>query len=156
MTPQNSRGDKIGDAIAGLSGMAFHHFGLAVSAPEEAFRYLALLGYSEGNSVFDPLQQVNLAMRHHALMPDVEVIWPGEGPSPIDNLVKRTGTMIYHVCYTSPDPAAALAALETAGLETMLVSPPTPAILFGGREVSFHQISGFGLIEMLYPAKHGR
>jgi hypothetical protein len=58
--------------------------------------------------------------------------------------------MIYHLCYTCPDPAAAIAALEAAGLETVVVSPPTPAILFGGREVSFHHISGFGLIEILY------
>jgi hypothetical protein len=153
MRPPDTGNDKIGDVIAELSGLAFHHFGLAVAAPEEAFRYLSLLGYTEGNSAFDPLQKVNLAMRHHTLMPDVEVIWPGEGPSPIDNLIKRTGTMIYHLCYASPDPAAALGALETAGLETVLVSPPTPAILFGGREVSFHHVSGFGLIEMLYPAK---
>jgi hypothetical protein len=151
MTSGKTANSEVSNTITGLSGMAFHHFGLAVSAPEEAFLYLASLGYSEGNSVFDPLQRVNLAMRHHALMPDVEVIWPGDGPSPIDNLVKRTGSMIYHLCYTCPDPAAALSALEAAGLETVLVSPPTPAILFGGRHVSFHHISGFGLIEMLYP-----
>jgi hypothetical protein len=154
MTSRKSTDLKIGNALTGLSGIAFHHFGLAVAAPQEAFLYLASLGYTEGNSVFDPLQRVNLAMRHHAFMPDVEVIWPGDGPSPIDNLVKRTGSMIYHLCYTCPDPAAALSALETAGLETVLVSPPTPAILFGGRDVSFHQISGFGLIEMLYPSKN--
>jgi Glyoxalase/Bleomycin resistance protein/Dioxygenase superfamily len=153
MTPPGATDPEVGNTIAGLSGMAFHHFGLAVSAPEAAFLYLASLGYTEGNSVFDPLQRVNLAMRHHASMPDVEVIWPGDDPSPIDNLVKRTGSMIYHLCYTSPDPAAALSALEAAGLETAVVSPPTPAILFGGREVSFHEISGFGLIEILYPSK---
>jgi hypothetical protein len=152
MTPQEPASTLNSDTLTALSGMAFHHFGLAVSAPEEAFRYLASLGYSEGNSVFDPLQKVNLAMRHHALMPDVEVIWPGDGPSPIDNLVKRTGSIIYHLCYACPDPAAALSALEAAGFETVLVSPPTPAILFGGRDVSFHHISGFGLIEMLYPS----
>jgi hypothetical protein len=139
--------------LAALAGMTFHHFGLAVSGPEQAFLYLASLGYTEGNCIFDPLQRVNLAMRHHALMPDVEVIWPGEGPSPIDNLVKRTGSMIYHLCYACADPSAALAALEAAGLQTMLVSPPTPAILFGGREVSFHHVAGVGLIEMLYPGK---
>jgi hypothetical protein len=153
MTPRKSADTQDSNTLTALSGIAFHHFGLAVAAPEEAFLYLASLGYTEGNSVFDPLQKVNLAMRHHSFMPDVEVIWPGEGPSPIDNLVKRTGSMIYHLCYSCPDPAAALSALERAGLETIVVSPPTPAILFGGREVSFHHISGFGLIEMLYPNK---
>ena|ERR1700730_3942522 len=152
MTPRNPT-DSQSNALTANSGIAFHHFGLAVSDPEQAFLYLASLGYTEGNSAFDPLQRVNLAMRHHALMPDVEVIWPGDGPSPIDNFVKRTGSMIYHLCYTCPDPTAALSALEAAGIESILVSPPTPAILFGGRDVSFHHISGFGLIEMLYPSK---
>jgi hypothetical protein len=134
---------------AGLSELTFHHFGLAVAAPDEAFLYLRTLGYSEGNAVFDPLQQVNAAMRHHPAMPDVEVIWPGDGPSPIDKLIKRTGTMIYHLCYACPRPDAAIAALEAAGLASIQVSPPTPAVLFGGREVSFHTVSGFGLIELL-------
>jgi hypothetical protein len=39
-----------------------------------------------------------------------------------------------------------------AGLETALVSPPTPAVLFGGREVSFHMVSGVGLIVVLRSA----
>jgi hypothetical protein len=134
---------------AGLAGLAFHHFGLAVGQPDEAFRYLRALGYSDGNQVFDERQRVNLAMRHHPAMPDVEVIWPGQAPSPIDHLVKRMGTLIYHLCYACPDCAAAIAAIEAAGIETALVSPPTPAVLFDGREVSFHLVSGFGLIELL-------
>lgn len=130
-------------------GFAFHHLGLAVASPDEAFEYLAVLGYVEGNRVFDPLQRVNLAMRHHPLMPDVEVIWPGNEPSPIDKLIKRNGPIIYHLCYGCADPEAALGALSDAGLTALLVSPPTPAVLFGGKKVSFYQISGFGLIEML-------
>ncbi len=134
---------------AGLPGLQFHHFGLAVRDPAEAFRYLTALGYTEGNAVFDPLQQVNLAMRHHPTMPDVEVIWPGEGPSPIDRMIKGSGTLIYHLCYECPAPGTAIAALESAGIETVLVSPPKPAVLFAGREVSFYMVSGFGLIEIL-------
>src|ERR1700749_2948953 len=95
----------------GPTGLEFHHFGLAVASPEEAFLYLASLGYTAGNLAFDPLQRVNLAMRHHISRPDFEVIWPGDGPSPIDKLVKQTGSMIYHLCYTSSDANAALNAL---------------------------------------------
>ncbi len=135
--------------LAGLLGLEFHHFGLAVNDPQAAFEYLRVLGYSEGSAVFDPLQRVNLAMRHHPAMPDVEVIWPGNEPSPIDKLIKRSGTMIYHLCYTCAEPEEVLAALDIAGIGTMPVSPPTPAALFGGREVSFHVVSGFGLIELL-------
>ncbi|TFV43152.1 VOC family protein [Bradyrhizobium niftali] len=138
-----------------LANLAFHHFGLAVASPDDAFRYLASLGYRAGNSAFDPLQRVNLAMRHHPMMPDVEVIWPGDGPSPIDRLIKKTGTMIYHLCYACADADAALTALSAAGMEILTVSPPTPAILFGGQHVSFHHISGFGLIEILHTGSPG-
>lgn len=139
--------DEIAPALANL---AFHHFGLAVASPFDPFRFLASLGYTMGDTAFDPLQQVNLAMRHHPTMPDVEVIWPGDGPSPIDKFIKKTGTMIYHLCYASSDADAALAALSAAGVEILTIVPPTPAVLFGGRYVSFHHISGFGLIEILH------
>lgn len=133
----------------GLPGLRFHHFGLAVSNPDQAFLMLYTMGYAAGMQVFDPLQRVNLAMRHHPAMPDVEVIWPGDEPSPIDKMVKRTGSMIYHMCYQCPDPGAVVAALEEAGLDTLEVSPPTPAVLFEGKEVSFYTVDGFGLIELL-------
>lgn len=134
---------------AGIDGLRFHHFGLAVQGPEPAFLYLRTLGYREGRQVFDPLQRVNLAMRHHATMPDVEVIWPGDEPSPIDRLIKRMGSLIYHTCYECSQPDLAIAALEAVGLEVVPVSPPTPAVLFGGREVSFYSISGIGIVELL-------
>ncbi|MBR0697939.1 VOC family protein [Bradyrhizobium lablabi] len=137
------------DIAPASAALTFHHLGLAVAAPEEAFRYLASLGYIAGNTAFDPIQRVNLAMRHHPLMPDVEVIWPGDGPSPIDKLIKRSGTMIYHLCYACPDVEQALHALSASGVEIVPVSAPAPAILFGGQNVSFHHVSGFGLIELL-------
>ena len=93
-------------------GLEFHHFGLAVKSPEPAFRYLGDLGYRAGGTCYDSLQKVNLAMRHHDRMPDVEVIWPGAEPSPIDSILKHNDTLIYHLCYTSEDVGRSLAALE--------------------------------------------
>jgi len=131
------------------SGLAFHHFGLAVKRPDQAFLYLEGLGYRKGAECWDPLQGVNLAMMHHATMPDVEVIWPGDQPSPIDNLVKGGKSLIYHQCYTSEDPEASIAALRALGLDVIEVSPPKPAVLFGGLEVSFHSINRVGVIEII-------
>jgi hypothetical protein len=129
--------------------LRFHHFGLAVPAPEAAFRFLAALGYTEGAAAYDPLQNVNLAMRHHQNMPDVEVIWPGDGASPIEKMIRR-GHMIYHLCYVTEDADASLAAMAAAGLEVAPLGPPKPAALFGGRPVSFHAIDAVGLIELLH------
>jgi hypothetical protein len=130
-------------------GLEFHHFGLAVRSPEAAFRYLGDLGYRAGSSCYDPLQKVNLAMRHHDRMPDVEVIWPGEEPSPIDRMLKKSDSMIYHLCYTSENVAASLSALESAGLEVLPLGVAQPALLFGGIEVSFYSVTGVGIIEII-------
>ena len=130
-------------------GLRFHHFGLAVPQPDVAFRFLAGLGYTAGPSVFDPLQGVNLAMRHHPVMPDVEVIWPGNAPSPIDRLIQR-GHMIYHLCYVTLDAMRSLSAIEAAGLEVMSLAEARPAVLFGGRNVSFHSIDQFGMVELIH------
>jgi Glyoxalase/Bleomycin resistance protein/Dioxygenase superfamily len=130
-------------------GLEFHHFGLAVKSPDAAFRYLSDLGYRAGSSCYDPLQKVNLAMRHHDEMPDVEVIWPGTEPSPIDKMLKRTDSMIYHLCYTSKNVEESLAALEQAGMEVLPLGLAQPARLFDGAEVSFYSITGVGIIEVI-------
>ena len=131
-------------------GLTFHHLGLAVHTPGDAFKYLAALGYREGEQCFDPVQKVNLAMRHHPSMPDVEVIWPGDGPSPIDRILKGRDSMIYHLCYRVQDVAAALAGLEAAGLQVFPLGQAEPATLFGGQLISFYMVSGIGVIELIH------
>ncbi len=130
--------------------LSFHHFGLAVRRPEKAFAFLQTLGYREGAQVHDPLQSVNLAMRHHPTMPDVELIWPGEAPSPIDNLIKGGKSLVYHLCFATEDASGALADLARAGHQIVEIAPPKPAILFGGLPVSFHNVLGFGVIEIIH------
>jgi hypothetical protein len=130
-------------------GLDFHHLGLAVRSPEAAFRYLGDLGYRAGSRSYDPLQKVNLAMWHHELHPAVEVIWPGTEASPIDRMLKKSDSLIYHLCYTSKNVDASLAALELAGLEVLPLGPAKPALLFDGIEVSFYNITGVGVIEII-------
>jgi glyoxalase/bleomycin resistance protein/dioxygenase superfamily protein len=137
-------------------GLEFHHFGLAVKSPEAAFRYLGDLGYRAGSTCYDPLQKVNLAMRHHERMPDVEVIWPGQVPSPLDRMLKQSDSMIYHLCYTSENVDGSLAALERAGLEVLPLGMAQPALLFGGIEVSFYNITGVGIIEIIAGAPESK
>ena len=131
-------------------GLSFHHLGLAVRAPQMAFCFLSGLGYGAGAEIFDPARGLNLAMRHHPHMPDVEVIWPGQGHSPIDNLLNRGDGLIYHLCYAAEAAGNALAAMAAAGLDVVDVCEPQPAALFDGMPVSFHQIGGFGLIELIH------
>jgi len=128
----------------------FHHLGLAVRRPGKAFDFLASLGYREGAQVYDPFQSVYLAMRHHPAMPDVEVIWPGKTPSPIDKLVTGGKSLVYHICFATEDANRALAELAAAGHQIVEIAPPKPAILFDGLTVSFHNVLGFGMIELIH------
>jgi hypothetical protein len=110
------------------------------------------LGYRAGAQVYDPLQSVNLAMRHHPTMPAVEVIWPGDAPSPVDSLIKGDKSLVYHLCFATRDARRALDELAAAGHQVIEIAPPKPAVLFDGIAVSFHNVLGFGVIEIL----HGR
>ncbi|MDR3098934.1 MAG: VOC family protein [Paraburkholderia sp.] len=129
--------------------LTFHHHGLAVSVPDEAYRFLDALGYARGEALYDPLQRVNLALWMHDALPAVEVVWPGEGASPIDRIL-RHGPSIYHTCYATHDANAWLEAMARKEIEIVTVSAPTPAILFGGQKVSFHMVYGVGLVELLH------
>jgi len=133
-----------------VAGLEFHHLGLAVRRPDDAVRFLRGLGYEIGEPVFDPEQNTNLIMCRHRAMPDTEIIYPGRAKSAVDGLAKlHPGGIVYHVCYVTADLAATLARLEQDGLRAVCVAPPVPAVLFGGRRVSFYQIVGIGLCEIL-------
>jgi len=132
------------------SHLVFHHLGLAVKQPGNANAFLAALGYEIGKSFFDPVQNVHLALCTHASQPAVEIIWPGDTQGPIDRLTQRhAGGIVYHVCYQTDDLTAALANFEQAGLHVLCISPPNAAPLFGGRKVSFYNVIGMGLVEIL-------
>ena len=130
-------------------GLRFHHFGLAVPEAGPALRYLQALGYQAGPVVFDPLQSVNLALCRHTEMPDVELVWPGAVASPIDQLLKRRGPHVYHLCYGAASVPAAIAAMEASGFNVAVISEAKPAVLFGGRAVSFYSVAEIGVIELL-------
>jgi methylmalonyl-CoA/ethylmalonyl-CoA epimerase len=130
--------------------LKFHHFGLAVRRPDEARIFVSTLGYQLGEPVFDPAQNVHLQLCVHETHPAVEIIWPGNAGGPIDKLAQRHASgIIYHVCYETDDLDAALARFNEEKLRVVCISPQTPAPLFGGRPVSFYNVVGIGLIEIL-------
>lgn len=137
---------------ATLRSCAFHHMGLAVKDDAAALTYLRALGYETPDEVFDPQQNVHLRLCTAVGRPAVELVRPGHGASPIDSIVSRYNEMIYHTCYETPALEATLAELKQLGLKVLTVSPRKPAVLFGGRHVSFHRIWGVGIVEFLEPA----
>jgi hypothetical protein len=131
-------------------GLTFHHLGLAVRKPDDARRMLRGLGYRLDETVFDAEQNVNAIMCTHDTMPAVEIIYPGVGKGPVDGLVARHANgIVYHLCYATANLGDTLARISKTKLRLLCVSPPKPAVLFGGRPVSFYAASGMGLLEII-------
>ena len=136
-----------------MSSLKFHHFGLAVRQPKKAIAFLTCQEYRIGEPVYDPIQNVNLILCTHEAQPCVEIVYPAEGKSPVDQYVQRHDSgIIYHLCFETEDLASDLEALPQKGLLVVCLSEPSPAVLFQGRKVSFYNVAGMGLIEILEPA----
>lgn len=140
--------------MSALPGLAFHHFGLAAREPERAAAFLAATGYRCGDVVHDPLQGVDLRWCERAGSPSVEIVSPTPaGDGPLASVLAAQGTSFYHLCYEIDDSLdVVLARLQSEGIRLVTVRAPLPAVLFGGRRVSFHVARGFGLVELLEPA----
>lgn len=131
-------------------GLKFHHMGLALKKEDEALKFLSGLGYDEGTRVYDPEQKVNLRICTATGKPSVELVTKVAGEEgPLENILKKYSDLIYHTCYETQDLGLTLQALDKASLRVLPVSSRKPAILFGGRHVSFYTVMGFGLIEIL-------
>jgi len=129
-----------------LPGLSFHHVGLAcrdISAETAAH---ALLGFVPEGAVFeDPHQRVRGSFQTLGAF-RVELLEPLGDRSPVVAWLER-GVRLYHVCYETDDLDAALAGLGAAGHR--VVSPPAPAVAFGGRPVAFVMLRTRGLVELL-------
>ena len=129
--------------------LSFHHLGLAVRSVDAAVKFLVNSGYICSEAIADDHQCVNLVFCRHAAMPDVELIYPANEPGPIDSILSAHSELIYHICYTTRDRDASLYQMKMLGHRVRSVADPAPAPLFDGRQVSFHMVKGFGLIELL-------
>ncbi len=133
-----------------LSDLRFNHIALAVRQDQETLVMLESLGYSIGDRIYDPLQNVYVRLCTAPERPSLEVILPGnQGKSPIDPIISKYDEVIYHTCYETPDLAKTLDCIQNAGLRCMPLSDRKPAVLFSGRHVSFYKIFGWGIIELL-------
>jgi methylmalonyl-CoA/ethylmalonyl-CoA epimerase len=81
----------------------------------------------------------------------VEIISPAaDSKGPVNELTRKNSSgIVYHTCYATSDLAATLAHAAELGLSVYCVSEPKPAVLFGGRNVSFYRIGGMGLVEIV-------
>jgi methylmalonyl-CoA/ethylmalonyl-CoA epimerase len=124
--------------------MVLHHLGIACADVRETLvrlrNMLPIAGHSD--VIHDPEQRADLCMISLRGSPPLELI-----SGPMVSKLASKGISLYHSCWEVDDLDAAIARLCAAS-GCLLVSGPKPAVLFGGRRVSF--LSGpVGLVELL-------
>lgn len=126
-----------------MLGRPLHHIGIACDDIEAAAGFIlrAFNVSSDTGTLFDPEQNASVRLFNAGRPDAIELV---TGPMVASLLAHRTS--YYHVCYTTPDIAATLIEAKRAG--ALLVSPPKPAVLFGGRRVAF-VYTPLGLVEFL-------
>ena len=131
--------------------LSFHHIGLLTGQPELAINRLRQLGYLPGETVFDPEQEVLLCMCVGANneLP-IELVTPTPNNQSLSRLLKRRDDYMYHICFTTSNIKEGITALSIGKSDCIAeITPPKPAVLFGGRRVAFYVVPGLGLIELL-------
>jgi methylmalonyl-CoA/ethylmalonyl-CoA epimerase len=134
-----------------LSGKALlHHLGCVVpsiSTVADAFA-ASISARWDGQIIHDPLQRVRVTFFKpvDARNPVYELVEPAGDDSPVTRFLKKGGGL-HHVCYEIDDLESSLEEARRAGFA--MVSPPTPAVAFGGRRIAWIWSKNRLLLELL-------
>ncbi len=126
-----------------------HHYGFATKSLDKSAKEFLKLGYSTtSNIIRDEIQGVDLLFIKNKSDHLIELVAPIEGINgPVSDILKRSGSGFYHVCYEVIDLDKSLSYLSQNRF--IVVLKPTPAIAFDNRIISFLYNSNLGLIEIL-------
>lgn len=123
--------------------MTFHHIGIATKNIEKELKnYGETLNVkSVSDIVYDPIQNARLCMM---VLDDGIRMELVEG-DPVQEFLKK-GVKIYHMCYEVKNIQREIEVMQEN--KAILVSGPSPAILFNNKKVAF-LFSRIGLIELV-------
>jgi len=129
-----------------IEGLKFHHIGVACRDIEKEIRAFAIVGYTlEGPRFSDPLQKI-----HGCFLtgpgPRIELLAPLDDTSPVIPWLQK-GVKMYHQAYEVQSIEASIDALSAQ--HAVVVSPPKPAVAFGGRRITFLMFPNLLLVELI-------
>jgi methylmalonyl-CoA/ethylmalonyl-CoA epimerase len=77
----------------------------------------------------------------------LELISPNSESSNLHTILKNKGESLTHLCYETSNVDASLSQVVDAG--GLVIKPPTPAVLFGGKNVAFAMLPNRMIIEFV-------
>jgi len=132
-------------------GFKLRHVGVAVPSLGPTTETLStLFGYRVVSGPFnDPIQKVsvNFLTTSDKDTAEIELIAPLSEDSPITSMLAKSGGGAYHLCFETSDIEQALVHAKNNGC--MIVSPPVPAVAFGGRRIAWIYTRSRQLFELV-------
>jgi methylmalonyl-CoA/ethylmalonyl-CoA epimerase len=132
-------------------GFKLRHVGVAVPSLGPTTETLStLFGYRVVSGPFDdPIQKVsvNFLTTSDKDTAEIELIAPLSEDSPITSMLTKSGGGAYHLCFETSDIDQALVHAKNNGC--MIVSPPVPAVAFGGRRIAWIYTRSRQLFELV-------
>lgn len=125
-------------------GMAVAELGPATDLLTSLFGYQLVLGPFD-----DPIQRVsvNFLSTRATDLAEIELIAPLTEDSPIRAMLAKGGGAAYHLCFETSDLDQALR--HATQLQCIIVSPPAPAVAFGGRRIAWIYTKSRQLFELV-------
>lgn len=130
-----------------MENFKFHHFGVACRNIDKTAEEYSVLGYSKGEIVFDPLQNIHICFLSHPSMPLIELLSPVDGNSPVVQILEKNGVTPYHTCYAVDNLEDAIKNFKHR--RYVIVSPPKEACAIENRRVAFLYNTDAGLMELV-------
>ena len=132
--------------------MKLHHIGVACKDVEATTALLIKMGYSAGEIMFDSNQNVNVRFLENSVSPKIELLFgTGEGTSPVDKIVAKNGTSVYHLCYEVDNIKKAVNEMRADGYIPISTAKSS---LIEGRNVIFLFNADNVMIELLEGSEH--
>ena len=130
-----------------LESFIFHHIGVAVKDIEVTAQIYRRGGYFCSQTIFDPIQNVNICWLTKEGAPIVELLAPVDETSPVCKTLEKNGVTPYHCCYVVENIEETVKELRKQ--RYVLTSKPAEAVAFCGSRVCFLYNKNVGLIELV-------
>lgn len=127
--------------------MKIHHIGYAVKSIDKAFEVLKLLGFEEEEEkITDEKRDVKILFIKNGEY-QIELIEPLGENSPIKNILKKNGSIPYHLCYESENILEDIEFLRNKRF--LLIDELSESTAIRGKKVCFLYHQEIGIIELV-------
>jgi methylmalonyl-CoA/ethylmalonyl-CoA epimerase len=130
-----------------MNDLSVHHYGLATIDMQRSMDFFNSLGYSAGEIVIDPIQKVKLVFVLRPGEPAIEIICDLDDTGPTKNIISKSGSGFYHVCYEIDNIEESIEKFRKLGF--MLRHKLVPATAIQDRKIAWMYNRSVGLVELL-------